>query len=189
MSFNSTSPTNYGFEGDPLLEAYMNAKFSEEISEKMKVPKRIIMSNSHEMESDNHEILNGNQMNSWNYYDKLDMTVPDRIVVIGQDQHLGELKFIVLLSRLPHSRFHYARFIYILSFLSDSPENIGALIKNNDFPSSRSIFHREITHSENWKFSFCPLTPLTKQNSSSFSLAPLITHLTSPNISNDLLMN
>lgn len=93
MSFNSTSPTNYGFEGDPMLEAYMNAKFSEEISEKMKVPKRIIMSNSHEMESDNHEILNGNGMNSWNYYEKLDMTVPDRIVVIGQDQHLGESKF------------------------------------------------------------------------------------------------
>lgn len=90
MSFNSASPTNYGFEGDPLLEAYMNAKFSEEISEKMKVPKRIIMSNNG-MESENHEILNGNQMNSWNYYDKLDMTVPDRIVVIGQDQHLGEL--------------------------------------------------------------------------------------------------
>ena len=36
----STSPPNYDFEGDPLLEAYMNAKFSEEISEKMKVPKR-----------------------------------------------------------------------------------------------------------------------------------------------------
>lgn len=92
MSFNSTSPTNYGFEGDPLLEAYKNAKFSEEISEKMKVPKRIIMSNNHEMEIENHEFLNGNQTNSWNYYDKLDMTVPDRIVVIGQDQHLGETR-------------------------------------------------------------------------------------------------
>jgi len=67
----------------------MNAKFSEEISEKMKVPKRIVMSNNHEMQVDNHEILNGNGMNSWNYYEKLDMTVPDRIVVIGQDQHLG----------------------------------------------------------------------------------------------------
>jgi mitochondrial fission factor len=88
MSFNSASPTNYGFEGDPLLEAYMNAKFSEEISEKMKVPKRIT-ANGQEIE---HEILNGNQVNSWNYYEKHDMTVPDRIVVIGQDQHLGELK-------------------------------------------------------------------------------------------------
>jgi Mitochondrial and peroxisomal fission factor Mff len=93
MSFNSTSPTNYGFEGDPLLEAYMNAKFSEEISEKMKVPKRIGFQNNQEMEIEN-EILNGNQMNSWNYYDKLDMTVPDRIVIIEQDQHLGELRFL-----------------------------------------------------------------------------------------------
>lgn len=94
MSFNSASDSNYGFEGDPLLEAYMNAKFSEEISEKMKVPKRIIMSNNHEMHVDNNEILNGNGMNSWNYHEKLDMTVPDRIVVIGQDQHLGEMKFL-----------------------------------------------------------------------------------------------
>lgn len=86
MSYNSTSPTNYGFEGDPMMEAYMNAKFSEEISEKMKVPKRLT-ANGQEIEN---EILNGNQMNSWNYYEKHDMTVPDRIVVIGQDQHLGE---------------------------------------------------------------------------------------------------
>lgn len=115
MSFNSASPTNYGFEGDPLLEAYMNAKFSEEISEKMKVPKRIIMSSSHEMEGDNHEILNGNGMNSWNYYEKLNMTVPDRIVVIGQDQHLGELiKVRGLNSRhFPTFHFSFARFIYI----------------------------------------------------------------------------
>ena len=89
MSYNSTSPTNYGFEGDPMMEAYMNAKFSEEISEKMKVPKRIT-ANGQELEN---EILNGNQMNSWNYYEKHDMTVPDRIVVIGQDQHLGEFEW------------------------------------------------------------------------------------------------
>lgn len=116
MSFNSTSPTNYGFEGDPLLEAYMNAKFSEEISERMKVPKRIVMSNNHEMQVDNNEILNGNGTNSWNYYDKLDMTVPDRIVVIGQDQHLGEMSFLTLNFQplsLPPFHFHFARFIYI----------------------------------------------------------------------------
>lgn len=86
MSFSS--PTNYGFEGDPLLEAYRNAKFSEEMSEKMKVPKRLT-ANGYEL--DQHEILNGNQVNSWNYHEKLDMNVPDRIVVIGDDQHLGEL--------------------------------------------------------------------------------------------------
>ena len=108
MSFNSASPTNYGFEGDPLLEAYMNAKFSEEISEKMKVPKRIVMTNNHEIQVDNNEILNGNGMNSWNYYDKLDMTVPDRIVVIGQDQHLGELRLLnIELSTFVTSTFSF----------------------------------------------------------------------------------
>lgn len=81
----SHSPTNYGFEGDPLLEAYMNAKFSEEISEMMKVPKRISANGV----SNEHEILNGNDISSWNYHEKLDMTVPDRIIVMGQDQHLG----------------------------------------------------------------------------------------------------
>lgn len=112
MSFNSASPTNYGFEGDPLLEAYMNAKFSEEISEKMKVPKRLIMSNNG-MESENHEILNGNQMNSWNYYDKLDMTVPDRIVVLGQDQHLGEFSLGTFALTFDTSVIPHISFIYI----------------------------------------------------------------------------
>lgn len=82
----STSPPNYDFEGDPLLEAYMNAKFSEEISEKMKVPKRI--SANGDIVAD-HEILNGHNMNSWNYHERMDMTVPDRIVVLGQNEHLG----------------------------------------------------------------------------------------------------
>lgn len=79
------SPPNYGFEGDPMLEAYNNAKYSEEISDLMKVPKKI-SANGY---SNEHEILNGNEMNSWNYHEKLNMTVPDRIVVMGQDQHLG----------------------------------------------------------------------------------------------------
>lgn len=81
----SHSPTNYGFEGDPMLEAYMNAKFSEEISEMMKVPKRISANGIL-----NEEILNGHDISSWNYHERPDqMTVPDRIVVLGQDQHLG----------------------------------------------------------------------------------------------------
>lgn len=85
----STSPPNYDFDGDPLLEAYMNAKFSEEISEKMKVPKRISAAQNgiHDQE---HDFFNGhNDMNSWAYNQRVDMTVPDRIVVLGQDQHLG----------------------------------------------------------------------------------------------------
>lgn len=87
----SHSPTNYGFEGDPLLEAYMNAKFSEEISEMMKVPKRISANGIL-----NEEILNGNDISSWNYHETPDMMmVPDRIVVLGQDQHLG-ISFLIM---------------------------------------------------------------------------------------------
>lgn len=89
----SHSPTNYGFEGDPLLEAYMNAKFSEEISDMMKVPKRISANGA----LSEHENFNGNDISSWNYPQKIDMTVPDRIVVIGQDQHLGSVKFNIFL--------------------------------------------------------------------------------------------
>lgn len=86
MSYNGASPTHYGFEGDPLLEAYNNAKFSAEISDKMKVPKRI-SANGYEMDQD--LLHSNNNMNSWNN-EKFDMTVPERIVVIGQDQHLGK---------------------------------------------------------------------------------------------------
>jgi hypothetical protein len=83
----STSPPNYDFEGDPLMEVYMNAKFSEEISERMKVPKRIAANG--DIVSD-HENFNGNShMNSWNFHERVDMMVPDRIVVLGEDKHLG----------------------------------------------------------------------------------------------------
>jgi mitochondrial fission factor len=53
----------------------------------MKVPKRIGANNGALFEHDN---FNGNDISSWNYQQKIDMTVPDRIVVIGQDQHLGK---------------------------------------------------------------------------------------------------
>lgn len=88
MSYNGNSPSHGygGFENDPLVQAYNNARFSQEISDKMKVPKRIA-ANGYEID---HELLNSN-ITSWNSNEKFDMTVPDRIVVIGQDQHLGEL--------------------------------------------------------------------------------------------------
>ncbi|CAO1401759.1 unnamed protein product [Diamesa serratosioi] len=71
------------------MDAYMNAKFSEVINDQMRVPKRIRATGEGYFD-DHHELLgNGNAMNSWNYHEKLDMNVPDRIVVIGQDQHLG----------------------------------------------------------------------------------------------------
>ncbi|KAG5680690.1 hypothetical protein PVAND_010182 [Polypedilum vanderplanki] len=84
----STSPPNYDFEHDPLKDAYMNATFSKEISEKMRVPKRI--SANGEICSEEENFNGNNQMNSWNFHEKVDMIVPDRITVaLGDDQHLG----------------------------------------------------------------------------------------------------
>lgn len=81
------SPTRFnGLIDDDL---YSDMNFTADISHKMRVPKRIKATGEY---SDDDHLLLSNQngiMNSWNYSDKIDMNVPDRIVVIGQDQHLG----------------------------------------------------------------------------------------------------
>ncbi|XP_055637304.1 transport and Golgi organization protein 11 isoform X2 [Toxorhynchites rutilus septentrionalis] len=82
----SASPGGYSnYEDDSLFQ---NAAFTHDISEQMRVPKRIRATGGY---FDEHELLsNGNgEINSWNYSDKIEMNVPDRIVVLGQDQHLG----------------------------------------------------------------------------------------------------
>ncbi|EAT46079.1 AAEL002700-PB [Aedes aegypti] len=82
----SASPGGYSnYEDDSLFQ---NAVFTHDISEQMRVPKRIRATGDY---FDEHELLsNGNgEINSWNYHDKIEMNVPDRIVVLGQDQHLG----------------------------------------------------------------------------------------------------
>lgn len=81
----SVSPSGYSnYEDDSLFQ---NAAFTHDISEQMRVPKRIRATGDY---FDEHELLsNGNgEINSWNYHDKIEMNVPDRIVVLGQDQHL-----------------------------------------------------------------------------------------------------
>lgn len=60
----------------------------QDISDKMRVPKRIKATG--EVSDEDHLLSNQNGIiNSWNYSNKIDMNVPDRIVVLGQDQHLG----------------------------------------------------------------------------------------------------
>lgn len=65
------------------------SNYAQDISEQMRVPKRIKATGEY---SDDHESMwaatNGNS-NAWNFQEKFDMTVPDRIVVIGQEQHHG----------------------------------------------------------------------------------------------------
>lgn len=79
------SPTfSNGFEEDPIFQ---KSYYMQDISEQMRVPKRIRATGEHYDDMDH--LGNGNS-NHWNYHDKIEMTVPDRIVVMGQDQHLGE---------------------------------------------------------------------------------------------------
>lgn len=96
----SASPSfSSGFEEDPIFQ---KSHYMQDISEQMRVPKRIKATGEYYDDFDNMPNGNGGS-NHWNYHDKIDMTVPDRIVVIGQDQHLGksacELKNPILLKK------------------------------------------------------------------------------------------
>lgn len=83
----SGSPTNYGngYEEDPIFQ---KSHYTQDISEQMRVPKRIKATGEYYDDFDM-PLGNGGGSNHWNYHDKIDMTVPDRIMVIGQEQHLG----------------------------------------------------------------------------------------------------
>lgn len=85
----SGSPTNYGnvYEEDPIFQ---KSHYTQDISEQMRVPKRIKATGEYYDDFDL-PLGNGGGSNHWNYQDKIDMTVPDRIMVIGQAQHLGAL--------------------------------------------------------------------------------------------------
>ncbi|KAH8371506.1 hypothetical protein KR093_007749 [Drosophila rubida] len=79
----SPTPMFNGLDDD----LYNDAKFAHEINDKMRVPKRIKATG--EFSDEDHLLSNQNGlMNSWNYHDKIDMNVPDRIVVLGHNQHL-----------------------------------------------------------------------------------------------------
>ncbi|KAL7738250.1 hypothetical protein ACLKA6_006581 [Drosophila palustris] len=79
----SPTPMFNGLDDD----LYNDAKYAHEINDKMRVPKRIKATG----EFSDEDLLLSNQngmINSWNYHDKIDMNVPDRIVVLGHNQHL-----------------------------------------------------------------------------------------------------
>lgn len=81
----SGSPA-FSYEEDPIFQ---KSHYTQDISEQMRVPKRIKATGEY---YDDYDLpsMNGNS-DHWNYRDKIDMTVPDRIMVIGQEQHLGKL--------------------------------------------------------------------------------------------------
>lgn len=81
----SPSSFNNGYEEDPIFQ---NSHYTQDISEQMRVPKRIKATG--EFYDDFDLPMGGNGTSHWAYQDKIDMTVPDRIMVIGQEQHLGK---------------------------------------------------------------------------------------------------
>lgn len=71
---------------------FQKSHYMQDISEQMRVPKRIKATGEYYDDLDQMPAhLNGGSSGFWNNYqdDKIDMTVPDRIVVMGQDQHMG----------------------------------------------------------------------------------------------------
>ncbi|XP_059614760.1 transport and Golgi organization protein 11 isoform X2 [Phlebotomus argentipes] len=84
MARSSSPPRFNNYEDDTVFQ---NAHFTQDISEQMRVPKSIKATGEY---FDERDILPGSaNLNSWNYSEKIDMTVPDRIVVIGQEKHHG----------------------------------------------------------------------------------------------------
>lgn len=80
------SPSHFtnGYEEDPIFQ---KSHYTQDISEQMRVPKRIRATGEVYDDFDN---MHGG-MNGWhNSQNKIDMTVPDRIMVMGQDQHFGK---------------------------------------------------------------------------------------------------
>lgn len=74
MSANA-SPTHY----NDLDEAFISdARFKVDISQKMKVPDKISFNPN----------ANGNWHNGW-AQDNINMHVPEKILVMGQDRHIG----------------------------------------------------------------------------------------------------
>lgn len=81
------SPSSFtnGYEEDPIFQ---KSHYTQDISEQMRVPKRIKATG--EFYDDFDMQLGNGGSNHWGYQDKINMTVPDRIMVIGQEQHLGK---------------------------------------------------------------------------------------------------
>lgn len=81
------SPSSFtnGYEEDPIFQ---KSHYTQDISEQMRVPKRIKATGEYYDDFDLPHSSNGTS--NWGYQDKINMTVPDRIMVIGQEQVLGE---------------------------------------------------------------------------------------------------
>lgn len=80
----SKAATPTRFSGD--LDHFYDPNFTADISQKMRVPKRIKVDGGTEDYDQNNA---GNNWNTMLINEKFDMHVPDRILVAGQEQHVG----------------------------------------------------------------------------------------------------
>ncbi|XP_067014367.1 transport and Golgi organization protein 11 [Anabrus simplex] len=76
----SASPTRISVE----MDHFYDPNFTADISQKMRVPKRIKVTGADDFDTANYNNTLANEK-----LEKFDMHVPDRILVIGQDQHIG----------------------------------------------------------------------------------------------------
>ncbi|OXU28110.1 hypothetical protein TSAR_015378 [Trichomalopsis sarcophagae] len=79
---NAHSPTRFNGEADNFFDP----NYTLDINKRMRVPKSIRVSGDYTDE----DIHNGTNGSAWNIMpEKFDMHVPDRILVVGQEQHIG----------------------------------------------------------------------------------------------------
>lgn len=99
MSAN-TSPARFIESDDTYLS---DANFKADISRKMRVPNKISMGD-----------YDGEIPNGWsNNYSNINMQVPERILVAGQDQHIGKIIYYILLFNYLSLYLHISWFVVL----------------------------------------------------------------------------
>ncbi|KAK2580530.1 hypothetical protein KPH14_006261 [Odynerus spinipes] len=76
-------PTRFNGEADNFYDP----NFTLDVNKRMRVPKSIRVSGDYT--DDDISSINGSAWNQTNSMEKLEMHVPDRILVVGQEQHIG----------------------------------------------------------------------------------------------------
>lgn len=113
------SPSHFtnGYEEDPI---FAKSHYTQDISEQMRVPKRIRATG---------EIYDDfDHMNGWNHYDKIDMTVPDRIMIIGQDEHMGEWIFMFFVVVIHLCMAEWPNWRYVCSRVAKECKGTGVFV-------------------------------------------------------------
>ncbi|XP_077300141.1 transport and golgi organization 11 isoform X2 [Arctopsyche grandis] len=135
----------------------------EDISLRMRVPKRI-KANGEIVEEDLHGGPNG--LTNWDYREKFDMNVPDRIMLLGQDQHIGNtMTFSDVRVNTP------PRVITLEQHCFPSAVDLPTPMTPSDTPPSPAIVHRS---------SLPMTTPMSKSHNNTFNDSRLMFRESTP---------